>query len=87
MDTTQKCQAHSRSGKQCGNFAVKGKRVCKLHGGWSTGPRTEAGRDRIRLARTKHGKYSANATRERVLFRLLMQSYKQELKAVGKTLK
>lgn len=32
---------------------------CRLHGGLSTGPRTEEGRARIRAARTKHGGYSA----------------------------
>jgi hypothetical protein len=31
---------------------------CRLHGGKSTGPRTEEGRARIRAARTRHGLYS-----------------------------
>lgn len=31
---------------------------CRLHGGRSTGPRTEAGIDRIRAARTRHGLWS-----------------------------
>lgn len=79
MDTTQKCQAHSRSGRSCGNFAVKGKRVCKLHGGWSTGPRTKEGRESIRQARTKHGRYSSKAKQERLEFSHLMQSYKKNL--------
>jgi hypothetical protein len=82
MDTTQQCQAHSRSGKQCGNLSVKGKRVCKLHGGWSTGPKTEEGIERIRQGRTKHGRYSAKAMKERLDFRLLMLSCKNELKEV-----
>lgn len=82
MDTTQQCQAHSRSGKPCGNFTVKGKRVCKLHGGWSTGPRTEEGRERIRQALTKHGRYSAKTIKEQLDFRLLMQSYRNELQEV-----
>ena len=34
---------------------------CKLHGGASTGPRTEEGRARLTQARTKHG----NFTREK----------------------
>jgi len=82
MDTTQKCQAHSRSGKQCGNFVVKGKKVCKLHGGWSTGPRTPEGRERIRQARTKHGHYSASAIRERQAFRHFLQSHQNDLKEI-----
>jgi len=33
-----KCQAKAKStGKRCGNIAVKGKRVCYLHGGKSPG--------------------------------------------------
>lgn len=82
MESTQKCQAHSRSGKLCGNFAVKGKKVCKLHGGWSTGPKTEEGRERIRQARTIHGQYSAKVIKGRMDFRLLIQSYKNDLKKV-----
>jgi len=34
---------------------------CRLHGGLSTGPRTEAGRARIRAAATKHGGYSGES--------------------------
>jgi len=82
MDTTQKCHAHSRSGKQCGNFAIKGKQVCKFHGGLSTGPRTEAGRESLRQARTKHGRYSAASIRERQEFRLLIQLYKIEMRKI-----
>jgi hypothetical protein len=36
-------------------------RRCRLHGGRSTGPRTEAGRAILAAARTKHGNYSADA--------------------------
>jgi hypothetical protein len=32
---------------------------CRLHGGLSTGPRTVAGIECIRRARTVHGRYSA----------------------------
>ena len=31
---------------------------CRMHGGPSTGPRTEAGKAAIRASRTKHGRYS-----------------------------
>jgi hypothetical protein len=31
---------------------------CRMHGGPSTGPRTEAGKAKIRASRTKHGRYS-----------------------------
>ena len=35
---------------------MRGKRVCKYHGGLSTGPRTELGRQICAAARTVHGK-------------------------------
>jgi hypothetical protein len=31
---------------------------CRMHGGPSTGPKTETGKDKIRASRTKHGRYS-----------------------------
>jgi hypothetical protein len=34
---------------------------CRLHGGLSTGPKTPEGIERIRQAKTKHGRYSAAA--------------------------
>jgi hypothetical protein len=34
---------------------------CRLHGGRSTGPRTDAGRAVLAAARTTHGHYSAEA--------------------------
>jgi hypothetical protein len=38
---------------------MRGKRRCRMHGGASTGPRTEAGLQRLRAARTTHGAYAA----------------------------
>jgi hypothetical protein len=34
---------------------------CRLHGGRSTGPRTEAGRAALAAAHTTHGHYGAEA--------------------------
>jgi hypothetical protein len=54
--TCQQCQAMSkRTRQQCRAPAIKGKRVCKTHGGKSTGPKTQAGRQRCADARTIHG--------------------------------
>jgi len=33
---------------------------CRMHGGASTGPRTDDGRKRLRAARIVHGRYSAS---------------------------
>jgi len=34
---------------------VKDKNVCRTHGGWSTGPKTEEGRQRCAEVKTVHG--------------------------------
>ena len=53
-----RCHARTRKGTPCLKPALKGKTRCQLHGGLSTGPRTEAGLERIRRANTKHGQRS-----------------------------
>lgn len=60
----QRCRAHSkRSGRQCGKAAMKGKAVCRAHGGASTGPRTAEGRARCAEAKTVNG-WETRSTRE-----------------------
>jgi len=62
------CQARSsRTKLQCRAPAIKGKRVCKWHGGRSTGPKTEAGRQRCAEAKTIHGRETRKARTERSL--------------------
>ena len=64
----QRCQAKSKRTKlQCSAPALKGKRVCKTHGGRSTGPKTEAGRQRCAQAKTIHGRETREARSERSL--------------------
>jgi hypothetical protein len=54
-----RCGARTRrTGCPCRAPAMRNGR-CRMHGGKSTGPRTEEGRARIRAARTRHGRYSA----------------------------
>ena len=66
--TCQQCQAMSkRTKQQCRAPAMKGKRVCKTHGGRSTGPKTQAGRQRCVDARTIHGDETRQARTERSL--------------------
>ena len=60
------CQAQSKhSRSQCKKPAMKGKRVCRTHGGCSTGPRTEKGRERCAEAKTIHGNETRKARTER----------------------
>jgi hypothetical protein len=52
-----RCQAKSkRSGLQCRKAAIRGKQVCRTHGGASTGPRTPEGRQRCAAAKAIHGR-------------------------------
>lgn len=49
------CGARTRSGLPCKTKVIPGKKRCRLHGGLSTGPKTELGRNRIAEAqRLRH---------------------------------
>ena len=62
------CQARSsRTKLQCRAPAIKDKQVCKWHGGQSTGPKTEAGRQRCAEAKTIHGRETREVRYERSL--------------------
>ena len=54
----QKCGAKTRRGTGCQRPANKKNGRCILHGGASTGPRTEEGRARISQANLRHGNYT-----------------------------
>jgi hypothetical protein len=49
-----RCRAKTRRGSECQCPAMINER-CRLHGGLSTGPKTESGLRRIQQALTKHG--------------------------------
>ena len=51
-----RCGAKTRSGCKCQRPAVKRTVKCTRHGGKSTGPRTQAGRDKIAALHTTHGR-------------------------------
>lgn len=61
-----RCQAHSKRTKlQCGSPAEKGKKVCRFHGGRSTGAKNKEGRLRIARSKTQHGDETRQARAER----------------------
>jgi hypothetical protein len=61
-----RCQAMSkRTRQQCGAPASRGKKVCRFHGGASTGAKTEAGRLRIARAKTHLGDETRQVRAER----------------------
>ena len=71
-----RCKARSsRTKLQCAKPALKGKAVCGHHGGYSTGPGTKEGKERIREVHLKHGQETQEARAERsaksVMFRYL----------------
>ena len=53
----QRCGAKTRRGTGCQRPANKKKGRCRLHGGASTGAKTEEGRMRISAANLHHGKF------------------------------
>ncbi len=63
-----RCTARSkRTGLQCGRPALKSSKTqkCDFHGGRSSGPKTQDGKDRIAAAHTTHGRETQQARAER----------------------
>jgi hypothetical protein len=55
--TCSRCTAKAKGSQtQCRKPAMQGKTKCRTHGGASTGPKTQAGKDAIRQAHFKHGR-------------------------------
>jgi hypothetical protein len=76
--TAPRCGAKTRSGSTCRSPAIgNGTGRCRLHGGWSCGPRTVEGLARMVAARTKHGKYTAKAVAFRQWCRQLLRGAKR----------
>jgi hypothetical protein len=66
-----KCGARTRRGTLCRRPGMRNGR-CRLHGGLSTGPKTREGRQRIRIALLKHGRYTKEARQARLECRELI---------------
>ncbi len=57
----RRCRAYSKRSKQrCKNWALRGKGVCRFHGGNSTGPKSSEGKERVSRAHFKHGLCSSS---------------------------
>jgi hypothetical protein len=60
--TCLRCTARAKHSKQqCRKPAMQGKTKCRTHGGASTGPKTQAGKDAIRQAHLRHGEQTLEA--------------------------
>lgn len=78
------CIAKSkRSKKQCKNWVVRGRSTCRIHGGKAKGPRTEKGKELLRLAVFKHGMCSQKAKAERREATVLIRCSKELLESLG----
>lgn len=86
----QRCGAKTRRGTGCQRPANKRNGRCRLHGGASTGPKTNEGRARISDANLRNGRYTKdklekhreNAAKGREIRKELRQM-ERELVAVG----
>jgi len=79
-----RCQAKSkRSGVQCRKAAMRGKKMCRTHGGASTGPRTPEGRQRCAEAKTVHGRETRAIRRKRDLKLRELREIESLMKAAG----
>ena len=77
----RRCDAMSKRTKiQCGGPAVQGKTKCKFHGGKSTGPVTELGRQICAAAKTVHGK---DTRADRQIHRLAMMRLRLYAQILG----
>jgi hypothetical protein len=74
MRLAPRCNACTRSGRPCRSAAMANGR-CRMHGGASTGPRTDAGRARCKEANLRHGWFAAEeVARRRDTARLLRRA-------------
>ena len=81
----KRCQAKARSGLQCAKPAVRGKRVCRNHGGASTGPKTLHGRQKIREANLIHGERSVESIAASSRMAIKLRKLEDALFLVGAT--
>jgi len=58
------CGAKTRAGTPCKNWSMANGR-CRMHGGRSTGPKTQRGMEAIRKAHLKHGQYATNLAKRK----------------------
>ncbi len=77
-----RCGARTKIGGACQRPAVKRTGKCTRHGGKSTGPRTQAGRDKIAALHTKHGKLTKAKRQEAEKRAVLGRKVRAEIKKI-----
>ena len=79
----QLCNAITRSGDACRSVGNAKNVRCHLHGGKSTGPRTDEGRRRIAEAHFKHGRRSKSYLQQRHDLKAELRSIEADLIRIG----
>jgi len=82
--TCRQCSARSKRTKlQCRAPAMRGKAVCRTHGGLSTGPKTPEGRQRCAEARTVHGRETRAIRKESQEASVRLRELEELARAIG----
>jgi len=77
-----RCEARTRRGTLCQRPGTKQNGKCRLHGGRSTGPKTEEGLARLAASKTTHGR-STKAARAKAKHRAEVgRQVRSELKEI-----
>ncbi|MFA6263713.1 MAG: HGGxSTG domain-containing protein [Candidatus Babeliales bacterium] len=74
-ESVRLCGAKARQNnyQPCRQPAMRGKKRCRLHGGKSTGPVTQEGKDLAAVANLKHGFYTKGMNAEKKYMRIMMR--------------
>ena len=80
--SASRCLSRTRSGGLCQRAGSPKNGRCHLHGGNSTGPRTEEGRARIAAAQFKHGRRSKAFVERQRARNARGRAIKRELKSI-----
>jgi len=79
----QRCGAKTRRGTACQRPANRKNGRCRLHGGDSTGTKTQEGRARISAANLRHGKFTKDKLEKGREIRKELRQMERELIAGG----
>jgi len=83
QNDTNLCLAKTKSGAPCQKHPIAGRTRCRLHGGLSTGPKTEEGKAACLAAHWKHGRRSNAYVETRKQIWAKLRSVERALKASG----
>ena len=81
-----RCGAKTKKGNACQRPAVKRTGKCTRHGGKSTGPRTQAGRDKIAALHTTHGRLTKEKRQEAKRRAAVGRKFRAEVKQIEASL-